>query len=129
MCKINEDALLAVMQVSKCIYKTNESNHKIKRISLLLSSVLLFIYLRKRASSLDMYSLIPYAVGSQLNILNTLIDLGYIYRHPKKENKSSIYSITELGVKIVNSSDRIGINKNYTPNKYKRNTVSSLSLS
>lgn len=119
MCKINAETVLTVMKVSKSIYKSNESSHKIKRISLLLASVLLYIYTKKDASTLDMYELVPYSVSSQINILNNLIDLGYIYKHEKKMDKSSIYSVTVMGSKVVEESWTTGINKNYTPNKYK----------
>ena len=119
MCSTNEDTLLLVMNVSKSMYKQYEDVPKIKKSSLLYSSVLIYIYSKGNASTLDMYHLIPYAKGSQINILNTLIDLGYIYKHEKKVMRSVIYSVTELGRDIVERSYKNKLNTNLTPNKYK----------
>lgn len=119
MCDINEKGILMVMKVAKSIYKLNEDNHKIKRISLLLSTILIFIYVRKKALTIDLYALIPYSVSSQINILNNLVDLGYICRYAKKEDKSTVYGITALGKEVIENYGVLGINKNYKPNKYK----------
>ena len=97
MCKTNIDMLLLTMNVSKMIYKQHENTPSIKKNSLLYSVMLLYIYSNVNASTLDMYHLVPYAKGSQINILNILIDLGYIYKHEKKVMRSVIYSVTELG--------------------------------
>lgn len=119
MCSTNEDTILLVMNVSKSMYKQYEDVPKIKKSSLLYSSVLIYIYSKGNASTLDMYHLIPYAKGSQINILNTLIDLGYIYKHAKKVERSIIYSVTEVGRKLVAESFRSKLNTTRTPNKYK----------
>ena len=129
MRKANIDVLLLNMYIAKNIYKSYPNNVDIRRNSMIYASILIYIYTNKDASTLDMYYMFPFAKSSQINMLNALIDLGYIYKHDKKVERSVIYSLTPMGYALVTNSMKSELNPKRTPNKYKYQSLSSLTLS
>jgi len=117
VCIPKNRSLVEVMTISKYLYKQHYDNYKVRKLTLLLSLFLYYIYNYTTVTSTNIYAYIPITRNNARPLLAHLVDLGLI-SSVSGANRVKTYSITALGSKTVKAAFSANLNKNYIGKQY-----------
>lgn len=109
--------LIELATLSKYLYNKYREDYKLRKTTLLLSLILLYIYNHKSVTTTIMYHELPFNSTNFVYNLAQLIDLGFLSK-TSGANRVSTYTLTAYGKRIVEDGLKAKINTNYIAKQF-----------